>query len=98
MAELLRQHHLAVVAARGTVLITMMYPIAQRLPTRRLISGLPVILGAALLLGACGSSAKVDTPPASVGQQLQDLEKARSEGLLTEAEYQQQRKRILEGK
>lgn len=50
------------------------------------------------LLTGCGSSAKVETPPASVGQQLQDLEKARNDGLLTEAEYQQQRKKILEGK
>jgi len=55
------------------------------------------ILATATLAG-CGSSAKVETAPVSVGQHLQDLEKARNDGLLTEAEYQQQRKKILEGK
>jgi hypothetical protein len=59
------------------------------------------MLSATILIAmsaGCGSSAKVDAPPASVGQQLQDLDEARDKGLLTEAEYQQQRRRILEGK
>lgn len=52
----------------------------------------------ATLLVGCGSSAKVDNQSVSVGQQLQDLDKARDAGLLTESEYQSQRRKILEGK
>jgi hypothetical protein len=60
----------------------------------------PILAAAVSLFAAagCGSSAKVDAPPASVGQQLQDLDEARDKGLLTEAEYQEQRQRILKGK
>ena len=51
----------------------------------------------ALCLGAaaCGSSAKVESTNVSVGQELQDLEEARDQGLITESEYQKQRQKIM---
>lgn len=51
-----------------------------------------------LLLAGCGSSAKVESKSTTVGQELQDLETARSKGLLTEDEYQKQREAILKRK
>lgn len=62
--------------------------------TARLISLL--VVTAAATLGACGSSNNVDARSTTVGQELQDLEDARSKGLLTEDEYQRKRRDILE--
>ncbi len=55
------------------------------------------LAGAAALPG-CGSSSKVEARTTTVGQELEDLEDARDRGLITEGEYQKQRKKILEGK
>lgn len=65
---------------------------------RNITSGACVVLLAVLggSLAGCGSSAKVENNT-SVGQQLQDLEAAHDKGLLTDDEYQKQRKRILDG-
>lgn len=46
----------------------------------------------------CGSSQTVKTTAVSTGQQLEDLQKAYDQGLMTEQEYQKERKRIMEGK
>ncbi len=59
---------------------------------------LALLLPTAALLAGCGSSAKVSTSSTTTGQALQDLEDARDKGLITESEYQKQRKKILEGK
>ena len=57
-------------------------------------------LALCLCLAGCGGSSKVktdiETRTVSVGQELQDLETARNEGLLTEAEYNRQRKKVLD--
>lgn len=52
------------------------------------------------LLGmtGCGSSQNVSTNAVSTGQELEDLQTAYDKGLMTEQEYQEERKRIMEGK
>jgi hypothetical protein len=66
----------------------------------RLIAG--VLMGAAMLgvtaAGGCGSTSKVESNSATVGQELQDLDTARNKGLLTEDEYNKQREEILKRK
>ncbi len=42
------------------------------------------------------NSTTVEATSTTVGQELADLEKARNDGLMTEKEYQAQRKAILE--
>jgi hypothetical protein len=51
-------------------------------------------------LSGCGSSQKttVEAKSTTAGKELQDLEDARSKGLITESEYKKQRERILKGK
>jgi hypothetical protein len=74
---------------------------ATERPELRTILAAASLLGAVacggLLLAGCGSSAKVESR-STVGQELQDLETARSKGLLTEDEYQKQREAILKRK
>lgn len=57
--------------------------------------GLTLIL--ALHTAGCGSrtNQSVGITGATKGQELQDLDEARKKGLLTEKEYEKQRKRIL---
>lgn len=43
-----------------------------------------------------GSTTKSQTP--TLGQQLTDLQKAKDSGAITEAEYQQQKAKLLENK
>lgn len=52
------------------------------------------------LLGmtGCGSSQNVSTNAVSTGQELEDLQAAYDKGLMTEQEYQKERKRIMDGK
>jgi hypothetical protein len=54
-------------------------------------------VGVGVGLGGCSSSAKVESGT-TVGQELQDLDTARSKGLLTEEEYQSKRKEIMNRK
>lgn len=69
---------------------------------RKTTSGACLVLIAVLggTCVGCGSSTKVDVASknTTVGQELQDLEDARDRGLITEDEYQKQRRRIMEGK
>jgi len=48
--------------------------------------------------GGCGSSTKVEARTTTTGQELQDLEDARSKGLLTEDEYNKKRQEIMKRK
>ncbi len=66
---------------------------------------IPVLLGlsfAALLSGCIGltigGGTTSKTAPATVGQQLIDLQKAKDTGAITEAEYQTQKAKILNEK
>ena len=66
---------------------------------------LPVLVGlsAMLLLTGCldlqvGGGTKSELQKPTVGQQLVDLQKAKAEGAITDAEYQTQKAKILEGK
>ena len=58
-----------------------------------------VLLGGCLIslsgLGGCSSSSKVNAHSTTIGQELQDLDNARSKGLVTEEEYQAKRKDIM---
>ena len=47
------------------------------------------------LLSGCASKHTVSTPSASVGQQLQDLEKAYKDGTITQREYERLKKAII---
>ena len=51
----------------------------------------------AALAGCGGGGAKVTNTSVTDGQQLIDLKKAYDEGLLTEKEYEQRRKKVLKG-
>ncbi|MBO9396514.1 hypothetical protein J7399_02960 [Shimia sp. R9_1] len=55
---------------------------------------------AALTLSACGggnANTTTTVQTATVGEQLASLEDAYAQGLLTDKEYKQQRKKILDG-
>jgi len=59
---------------------------------------LPALLAAALTLSGCigfGGRKITNVEAVSIGQQLEDLENARKNGLLTKKEYKRQRKQIL---
>lgn len=52
---------------------------------------------AALLLSACSSNRVVHAPvEVTIGQQLIDLKKAHTSGALSDAEYDQQRRRLIQ--
>jgi len=60
-------------------------------------------LSAMVLLTGCldlrlGGGSKTQTQKATVGQQLIDLQKAKETGAITDAEYQAQKAKVLEGK
>ncbi len=54
-----------------------------------------VVLASAFVVGGCGRTTKVETRNTTTGQELQDLDVARSKGLLTESEYAKKRKEIM---
>mgnify|MGYP001174080989 CR=1 FL=1 len=47
------------------------------------------------LLPGCVSSSKVQNSSASVGQQLQDLEKSYNDGIITQKEYERLKKALI---
>lgn len=58
---------------------------------------LPVVLMlSTLLLTGCGGNTNVTNTGTTMGQELQDLEEARKEGLINEEEYNRARKSILD--
>ena len=59
---------------------------------------LGVCISGVLLTNGCGRSTKVEARTVTVGQELQDLEDARSKGLLTEEEYSKKRQEIMKRK
>jgi len=48
-----------------------------------------------ILIGGCGTRLSQDVHSTTKGQELQDLETARQQGLITEKEYNKQKKKIL---
>lgn len=60
-----------------------------------LLPALPLLLAAAILTGCSGGGARVESNTKSAGEQLQDLDKARDQGLITDREYERMRKRIV---
>ena len=48
--------------------------------------------------GCGGGKTQVTADNTTTGQELQDLADARDKGIITEAEYNKQRKRVLSGK
>ena len=61
--------------------------------TRTLLTA--AMLSAMLLTGCGGGGAKVTNINATMGQELQDLEEAKNQGLVDEKEYEKQRKAIM---
>ena len=55
---------------------------------------LAAILAVSVLPG-CVSHSKVQTNSASVGQQLQDLEKSYKDGIITQKEYERLKKALI---
>ncbi len=53
------------------------------------------MLSTLLLTGCGGGGAKVTSINSTMGQELQDLEKAKNKGLVNEKEYERQRKAIM---
>ena len=55
-----------------------------------------VLAAASFALAGCGSTTKVtSTNEVSVGQQLSDLERARTQGIITESEYERLKKALI---
>ena len=65
--------------------------------TLRLILLAGLIALAPAFIG-CGGGAAVETRSTTKGQELMDLEKAYEEGIITEKEYNKQKKQILKRK
>ena len=58
-----------------------------------------ILLGLVPAFSGCGGgSAKVQATSTTVGQELMDLEKAYKEGVITEKQYNDQKKKILKRK
>ncbi|MFN0066652.1 MAG: SHOCT domain-containing protein [Limisphaerales bacterium] len=56
---------------------------------------LPLLLSATLLTGCGGGGTTVQNTGKSAGEQLEDLGKARDQGLISDREYDRMRKRIV---
>lgn len=61
--------------------------------TRTLLTA--TMLSTLLLTGCGGGGAKVTSINATMGQELSDLEEAKKSGLVSEQEYEKQRKAIM---
>ena len=66
--------------------------------TLRLILLAGLIAFAPTLIGCGGGGAAVETRSTTKGQELMDLEKAYEDGIITEKEYNKQKKQILKRK
>ena len=60
---------------------------------KRIVIRLSIII--AILAAGCGTRVNQDVHSTTKGQELQDLDAARQKGLITEKEYNKQRKKIL---
>jgi hypothetical protein len=60
---------------------------------KRMMISLSIII--AILVAGCGTRMSQDVHSTTKGQELQDLDAARQQGLITEKEYNKQRKKIL---
>jgi len=63
--------------------------------TIRLILAIVLLFSTTSFIGCGGGGAKVDATGTTVGQELMDLEKAYNEGVITEKQYKEQKKKIL---
>jgi hypothetical protein len=65
---------------------------------KRTVAFLVLLTASASPLSGCGGGGKteVSANTTTKGRELQDLEDARAKGLLSEKEYKEQRKKILE--
>ena len=75
-------------------------PFSNIRPMKKLIVIPSLALCASLVLTGClglhlGGGTKNETRTATVGQQLLDLQKAKDSGALTEAEFQNQKTKLL---
>jgi len=61
----------------------------------RLVLAIVMLFSATSFMGCGGGGAKVDATGTTVGQELMDLEKAYKEGVITEKQYNDQKKKIL---
>ncbi len=59
---------------------------------------LVVLVLVGMTLSACGGGTTNNVQATTVGQELEALEAAHAKGLLTDKEYEQQRKKILKNK
>lgn len=60
---------------------------------------LSMVLGLSALISGCGGGgASVKATTTTPGQELKDLDKAYKEGILTEKEYEKEKKKILKRK
>jgi uncharacterized protein YceK len=69
----------------------------------RLALALMLTLAVAIFLPGCGgihggSTAETDVHSTTVGQELLDLEKARQAGVISDKDYEKQKKKILDRK
>ncbi len=53
-----------------------------------------LVVGSSLMAG-CGTQVRQDVQSTTKGQELQDLEAARKQGLITDKEFEKQKKKIL---
>ena len=63
-----------------------------------LIAAIGVFAGTGCLNLSLGGGSKMQTQSSTTGQQLVDLQKAKDSGAINDAEYNQQRAKILNGK
>ena len=63
-----------------------------------LTAGVCLLAGTGCFNLSLGGGSKTQTQPSTIGQQLIDLQKAKDSGAINEAEYNQQRAKILNGK
>ena len=61
---------------------------------RFVVSALSIVM-VAVSLSACGGTKVTTTNEVSVGQQLSDLDRARSQGIIDEGEYKRLKKALI---
>ena len=81
-----------------TKLYQLWYPEELDMKFIRIFAVVIVLMVGTTFLGCGGGGAKVQQSTTTVGQELIDLEKAHKEGIITEKQYNDQKKKILNRK